>query len=122
MYIYSDSNGAPLNLLYSTGDISGATTGKKTAVISGGLNAGTMYWLGTRISGGSSGAIYNQAQSNPICIGHEPAGVPGRSGDDYFCYDKVILDSSYPPSVFIPGTTANIATYEKAIAWTFTIN
>lgn len=52
MGLYSDSNGLPGTLLVDGGNVSTATTGKKTAAISLAVSAG-WYWLAVRSSGGT---------------------------------------------------------------------
>ena len=48
--IYSDTNGIPNNLLYSSADINCSTTGIKTISTNQTFTAGTIYWIGLHSS------------------------------------------------------------------------
>lgn len=66
--IYSDTNGIPNNLLYSSADINCSTTGIKTISTNQTFTAGTVYWIGLHSSSTPTFTSISPAALMPISI------------------------------------------------------
>jgi hypothetical protein len=100
--IYSDNNGIPQNLLYTSADLNLSTTGKKTATVTFNFISGTKYWMVAHTNSGTS------ALSNVQVSALLPLKNLATNGQPIGTYIAISTFASGTPSVFPFGVWSTV--------------
>lgn len=95
--IYSDNNGIPQNLLYTSSDLNLSTTGKKTATVTFNFVSGTKYWMVVHTN--SNTVAFTTVQT----LGLLPLKSLASNGSVVCTYTANSTFSSGTPAVFPAG-------------------
>jgi len=100
--IYSDNNGIPQNLLYTSADLNLSTTGKKTATVTFNFISGTKYWMVAHTNSGIS-ALSNVQVSALLTLKNL-----ATNGQSIGTYIAISTFASGTPSVFPSGVWSTV--------------
>jgi hypothetical protein len=100
--IYSDNNGVPQNLLYTSTDLNLSTIGKKTATVTFNFISGTKYWMVVHTNSGV--AAFSNVQVSALL----PLKNLASNGQTVGTYIAISTFASGTPSVFPSGVWSTV--------------